>query len=205
MARACSSGAPVPPNGEVTPTPNLVSPCPSSPLLSPPLPSTLSYSGVGASQVLVVFPPFPGSVRAQRAFAPAWGVPPPSPAGLGPASLSIPPPCMLCAGGAGCSGGLLGALFGFWVSPRPCMPCARCTRYSGGAPSSASCLQEFPYSRSGMPCARSAHCLTGGPPLHLGSAYTPLARAVRPLPPSSSWLGGSPPSWLVITCAGSAY
>ena len=74
-----------------------------------------------------------------------------------------------------------------WIlpPPRPCMPCARSARCSGGAPSLASCLRGIPSFRLVMPCAGSTRCSGGAPSL-------------------SSCIRGIPSSRLGMSCAGSA-
>ena len=108
MARACSSGIPLPPIGVGAPSPTL-----GPPWASPP-PQFVSrwgeaYSGLGGC------PPSPVSGRERILCTPTRGFSPP----LLWAGVYFPPPsprsCMPCAGSARCSGGAP-------LPPRPLAP-----------------------------------------------------------------------------------
>ena len=89
MARACSSGVPLPPNGVGVPSLTMVPPWPSP--LTPTLASSCGWGG-GCSGLGGCLP-YPVSVRVRRAFAPARGVTPPL---LRAGGCSTPPPVPEC-------------------------------------------------------------------------------------------------------------
>ena len=101
MARACSSGVPLPPNGGGAPTSTPVSPRRLPPTPSPSLRLAL---GGGASQVLGLTPHllYQAAHKGRAHLLRGW---PPLSFGLESASPPSPPrPCMPCAGSARCSG-----------------------------------------------------------------------------------------------------
>ena len=186
MARDCSSGVPLPPNGGGAPLPSSIS------TASPaPLPSASSCVKGGGPQQVLGFPPISWFRARMNGVRGCLGGGPPSPSGWGPSAFSSPPPCTPFAWGARCSGGP------FWVlvvrelgSPCLCMLCASYARCSGDGdaptPSSSLWLWGSPPSSSGMPCAESAHCLAGGSPpsTGLGPSAT-YDRGPSPGPPAA--------------------
>ena len=182
MAQACSSGVPLPPTGEGAPTPTPVSPCHSP---TPPSPPCFLALGGGLCNSWGV-PPISWISLLMKGVRACSGGAPPLYGWLGscpnlssPSLHSVHWWRTLIGGSPRGVGWILGA-------PRSCMTCARSTRCSGSAPSSASFLQGIPSSRLGMPCAGSAHCLTGGS--SPSSGINPRAVGARgpSLPPSSS-------------------
>ena len=111
---ACSSGVPLPPNGEGAPPPTPVSPYPYSP--SPPSPPLFLVLG-GVLRRSRGFPPISWFSPRTKGVRACLGGDPPSPSGWGPAPFSSSPLCTPCAGDAHFSGGPLGTLVGFWGPP----------------------------------------------------------------------------------------
>ena len=175
-----------------------------SPLLSPLLRSPPLRFVVCRGGVLNRSWGFPSiswfSPRTNGVLGCSWGGGPPSPSGWGPAPFPSPPPCTPCAWGACCLGvPLLVMLVRGMGSPCLCMPCARCERCSGDAPSPSSSLWLWgipPFLlRHAMRRERTLPC--GGPPLPLGLGYAPPATAIctlSNLPPAGVGCVGCSPS-----------
>ena len=181
------------------------------PLLSPP-PRFLSRWGGGGCSGLGGCPPSLVSGRAQRACAPARGVPPPllraggcpppsPPCSFMPCAGSVrcsggdhstvawyrlPPSlsCMPCAGSAHCSGGPPVASSGVWAPPLPCMPCAGSARCSGGVPYSSSWFGDPPLPSLAYLVLGVHAAVWGGPPPSSGIGLSTVGACS--LYPSSS-------------------
>ena len=164
-------------------------------------------------------PPSPVSGRVQKACAPAWGVPHPSPYCWGPPP-PLPPAPECCA--MGTHAALGGAPYWGPGLPSPPFPCSHAVRLNHTLLRGGSiCVLRVPPSLPCMPCAGRACCLgRGGPQLPgLGAPPLPLPlfralgahAAVRGVPPflcpraalrgcaRPNW-GAPPSSFLRVSC-----